>query len=68
MTLKEYRVNLGWSTNKLAKEAGIARGSVVSAEAGEVITAATAKGIADALSKAYGRIINVTDIDGLNIR
>lgn len=68
MTLKEYRVNLGWSTNQLAREAGIARGSVVSAEAGEVITAATAKAIADALSKAYGRVINVTDIDSLNIR
>lgn len=68
MTLKEYRVNLGWSTNQLAREAKIARGSVVSAEAGEVITAATAKAIADTLSKAYGRTINVTDIDGLNIR
>ncbi len=68
MTLKEYRVKLGWSINHLAKEAGVARQSVVSAEAGEVITAATAKAIADALSKAYKRSINVTDIDGLNIR
>jgi transcriptional regulator with XRE-family HTH domain len=68
MTLKEYRVNLGWSTNKLAKEAGLAHGTVVSAEAGEIITAATAKAIADALSKAYGYTINVTDIKGLNIR
>jgi DNA-binding XRE family transcriptional regulator len=68
MTLKEYRVNLGWSHNQLAKAAGIARQTVVSAEEGELITAATAKAIADALSKAYGRTINVTDIEGLNIR
>ena len=68
MTLKEYRVNLGWSPNELVKAAGIARQSVVSAEAGEVITAGTAKAIADALSKAYGQTINVTDIKGLNIR
>lgn len=68
MTLKEYRVNLGWSPNQLAKAAGIAHATVVSAEAGDVITAATAKAIADALSKAYGQTINVTDIKGLNIR
>ena len=68
MTLREYRVNLGWSHNQLAKAAGIARQSVVSAEEGELITAATAKAIADALSDAYGRPIRVTDIQGLNIR
>lgn len=68
MTLKEYRVNLGWSVNQLATAAGIARRTAVSAEAGEVITAATAKALADALSRAYGRTIKVTDIDGLNIR
>ena len=68
MTLKEYRVNLGWSVRQLATAAGIAHGTVASAEAGGVITPATAKAIADALSRAYGRTINVTDIDGLNIR
>ncbi len=68
MTLKEYRVNLGWTINQLAKEAGIARQSAVSAENGEIITAPTAKAIADALTKAYGRPFSVTDIEDLNIR
>ena len=56
MTLKGYRVNLGWSINQLAKAAGVARQSVVSAEAGEIITAATAKAIADALTSKRGEI------------
>ena len=68
MTLRGYRLNLGWTPNQLAKTAKIARQTVVHAEAGEVITAPTAKAIADALSKAYGRTITVTDIEGLNIR
>lgn len=68
MTLKQYRVNLGWNPKRLADEAGLARATVISAEAGEVITAETAKALADALSKAYGHTINVTDIQGLNIR
>jgi transcriptional regulator with XRE-family HTH domain len=68
MTLREYRIDLGWSQNKLADEAGIARSAVVNAEGGKSIKASSAKALADALSKAYGREIRVTDIQGLNVR
>ena len=67
MTLRELRIELGWSINKLAQEAGITRQSAANAEDGNPIKAETAKAIADTLSKAYGRDIKVLDIQGLNI-
>ncbi len=67
MTLREYRIELGWSINKLAKEAGLSRPTVADAEAGQPIKAETAKALADALSRGYQRQIMVRDIQGLNI-
>jgi transcriptional regulator with XRE-family HTH domain len=67
MTLRELRVNLGWSQHELAKEAGISPSIVKRAEDGLPIHARTAKALADALSKAYGRDIQPIDITGLNI-
>jgi len=67
MTLRELRVNAGWSQNKLAKEAGISPSIVKRAEGGAPVQARTAKALADALSRAYGREILPTDIAGLRI-
>lgn len=67
MTLREYRIELGWSINRLAQEAGVARQTAADAESGQPIKAETAKALADTLSKAYGREIKVLDIQGLNI-
>jgi transcriptional regulator with XRE-family HTH domain len=67
MTLREYRIRLGWSLNKLAQEAGIARQAAANAEAGQPIRAQTAKALAEALSRGYGREIDVLDIRGLTI-
>ena len=66
-TLRDYRINLGWSPNRLAREAKKSRSAIVNAEKGEPIEAETAKAIADALSRAYGEPIKPTDIEGLNI-
>jgi len=66
-TLRDYRVNLGWSIYRLAHEAGISRPAAANAENGQPIKAETAKAIADALSRAYGQAIKPTDIEGLNI-
>ena len=52
-TLRDYRVNLGWSIYRLAHEAGISRPAAANAESGQPIKAETAKAIADALSRAY---------------
>ena len=67
-TLRQYRLDLGWTISKLAEEAGITRQSVSTAERGGMIQADTAKAIADALSRAYGREIKSWEIEGLNIR
>lgn len=66
-SLRTYRINLGWSQKRLAQEAGISHPVVKKAEDGEAILAASAKAIADALSKAYGRDIQPSEIEGLNI-
>jgi transcriptional regulator with XRE-family HTH domain len=66
-TLREMRLDLGWTVSKLADEAGVTRQVISNAEKGDSIRADTAKAIADALSKAYGREIKSYQIDGLNI-
>ncbi len=66
-TLREMRLDLGWTVSKLAGEAGVTRQVISNAEKGDPIRADTAKAIADALSKAYGREIKSYQIDGLNI-
>jgi transcriptional regulator with XRE-family HTH domain len=67
MTLREYRIRLGWSINRLAREAKVVRESAANAEEGKPIRAETAKALAEALSRGYGYTIDVLDIEGLNI-
>jgi transcriptional regulator with XRE-family HTH domain len=66
-TLRELRINLGWTIQKLAQETGITRQTLSSAEKGTPVLADTAKAIADALSRGYGQEIKPLDIDGLRI-
>jgi transcriptional regulator with XRE-family HTH domain len=67
VTVREYRVNLGWSYRKTAQQAGVAPSAVKNAEEGKPITPASAKAIADAFSRALGREIKPLEIEGLNI-
>ena len=66
-TLKTLRINLGWSQKDLAKAAGVNTFITSRAENGHRITAAKAKAIADAFSRAYGKEISVADIEGLDV-
>lgn len=66
-TLRIYRINLGWTQRRMAQEAGISQPVIKKAEDGEPILPASAKAIADALGKAYGKEIRPSDIEGLNI-
>lgn len=66
-TLHELRINLGWTVQKLAEEASVTRQAISNAEKGTPLRADTAKAIADALSRGYGREIKPSDIDGLRI-
>ena len=67
-TLRELRINLGWSQRDLAVAANVSEFVTSQAENGQRITAKKAKAIADALSKEYGREIRPLDIEGLNVR
>jgi transcriptional regulator with XRE-family HTH domain len=67
MKLKRLRIDLGWTQKMLAKEAGLDPTIVSRAERGVNISAPSAKKIADAFSRAYGREILVGDIEGLNV-
>jgi len=67
MNIEDYRVKLGWSKAKLAREAGISVGTVIDAEKGKNIYKATAGKITNAISKELGYEITYKDIDGLNL-
>ncbi len=66
MNLQDYRVKLGWSKARLAREAGIRVATVIDAEKGKSIYRATAGKIANALSQGLGYEITYKDIEGLN--
>ena len=68
MMLKEYRINLGWTITDLSEKAGVSWLVVRNAEEGKPIRASTAKTLADALSKGYGREIRPSDLEGLNVQ
>lgn len=67
-TLRELRVNLGWSQKDLAEAANISEFIASQAENGQRIMPKNAKAIADVFSREYSREIRPLDIDGLNIR
>ncbi len=67
MNLEDYRVKLGWSKAKLAREAKISVGTVIDAEKGNRIYKATAGKIANALSIGLGYEITYKDIERLNL-
>lgn len=67
MTIEDYRVKLGWTKARLAREASIDPGTLADAIAGKRIYKATAGKIANALSSALGQEITYKDIAGLNL-
>ena len=68
MTLTELRESVPMNIPDLARAAGVDPQTIRNAEAGQRISARTAKAIADALSEALGQTIRVRDIDGLQVR
>ncbi len=67
MTIEEYRVKLGWSKAKLAREADIDIGTLNDAISGKRIYKATAGKIANALSKGLGQEVTYRDLDGISL-
>ncbi|EFH90308.1 helix-turn-helix domain-containing protein [Ktedonobacter racemifer] len=67
MTLEDYRVKLGWSKAKFAREADIDVRTLNDAIAGKRVYKAKAGQIANAISRGLGREITYKDIEGLNL-
>ncbi len=66
MTIEEYRVKLGWSKARLAREAGIDVSTLNDAMSGKRVYKATASRIARAISEGLGQEITYQDLDGVN--
>jgi len=67
MNIEDYRVKLGWSKAKLAREAHIDPGTLSDAIAGKRIYKATVGKIANVLSRELGVEITYKDIEGLHL-
>jgi DNA-binding XRE family transcriptional regulator len=65
MTIEEYRIEVGWTKAKLAREAEVDENTLNRAIRGEPIYRSTASRIAKALSRGLGRDIPYTSLDGL---
>ena len=65
MTIEDYRIAIGWSKARLAREADIDENTLNRAIRGEPIYRSTASRIAKALSRGLGRDIPYTTIEGL---
>jgi transcriptional regulator with XRE-family HTH domain len=66
MTIEDYRLKLGWSKAKLAREADIDIGTLNDAISGKRVYKATAAKIARALSNGLGYEVTYRDFDGVN--
>jgi DNA-binding XRE family transcriptional regulator len=68
MTLTQLRESVPMGIPELARAAGVDDQTIRNAESGQRINIRTARSIAQALSDALGRIIQVQDIEGLQVR
>lgn len=66
-TILDYRRELAWSQRELSRRARLDPNTVRKAENGEPVSSQSALAIAEALSEALGRQLQVRDIEGLNV-
>ncbi len=67
MTVKDYRIALGWSISELARRAGMTQKTLRRVENGQPVYDYTVGAVAKALSEGLGRTITVKDLEGVNI-
>lgn len=67
MTVRDFRIQLGWSISELARRANITNRTMRRVEDGEPVYDYTAGAVARALSEGFGRSITIHDLEGINI-
>ena len=68
MTLTQLRESVPMGIPELARAAGVDDQTIRNAEAGQRVNIKTARAIAQALSDALGRTVQVQQIEGLQVR
>ena len=68
MTLTQLRESVPMGIPELARAAGVDDQTIRNAESGQRINIRTARAIAEALTDALRRTIQVQDIEGLQVR
>lgn len=67
MTVREYRISLGWSPSELARRAGISARTISRIEDGKPTFDYTLGAVARAISEGLGRTVTIEDFEGVNI-
>lgn len=67
MTVKQYRVLLGWAPSELARRAGLSSRTINRVENGQPTYDYTLGAIARAISEGLGRTITIDDLEGANV-
>jgi transcriptional regulator with XRE-family HTH domain len=65
VTIRQYRIQLGWSLTELANAAGLTYQTVSRMEKGDPAMDYNVGKVANALSEALGRTITVDDLEGV---
>lgn len=68
MTVKDYRILLGWSITELARRAKVSPRTVSRLEDGSPVQDYIAGSVARALSEGLGKTITVHDLEGIKFR
>jgi len=67
-TIEDYRLQCGWSKNEMARRANMDFNTLQKIFNGEIVTIATAKKLAVAISKELEQTVRFQDIEGLNVK
>ena len=67
MTVRDYRISLGWSAAELARRARMTNKTLNRIENGEPVYDYTVGAVARALSEGLGKTITIHDLDGIKI-
>ncbi len=67
MTVRQYRISLGWSVSELSRRSGLAIKTINRIEDGQAVYDYTLGAVAKAFSEALGRTVTIDDFDNAKV-